>query len=478
MHALDYSVEGVRRLIGDSAADALDRDDAYPASRILRADDGPLATVVRAFMLNEAVERDALGRAFGTAWDDAHPSWSQLVTAAGSQARSRVELTPCAVDDVDWLIASDWSSRRTGAPTASDHVLGVGGASTMLAQCTVRPDVDSALDVGTGCGIQAFHLSTHSRRVVATDVSARCVEFAAFNASLNRIDLELREGSLFEPVMAERFELIVSNPPFVIGSPADGQHDYRDFGGVGDTVCADLVAGAADRLTVGGWCQLLANWEIVDGSDWALNPRTWLESSGLDAWVIQRDVQDPVEYVTTWLRDSGDDRDPAYPAIYDEWLGTLESRGVLGVGFGVITLRNSRATPPVRRFQHAGQPWQQPVAPDIVRWFEVQDLLRRTPAGVLTEQLRVASDVVLEQHGLGDSPVLMVRRTTGMSWSGPIDPFGAQVLMGLDGQRPAAEAVLAAAAEFQIEPESALSQAIPVLGQLAEEGFVRRESGQ
>ena len=33
----------------------------------------------------------------------------------------------------------------------------------MLAQCTVRPEVDRALDIGTGCGVQAFHLTSHAR---------------------------------------------------------------------------------------------------------------------------------------------------------------------------------------------------------------------------------------------------------------------------------------------------------------------------
>ena len=39
----------------------------------------------------------------------------------------------------------------------------------------------------------------------------------------------------------ETFDLIVSNPPFVIGSPAESRHDYRDSGMPGDDVCAALV---------------------------------------------------------------------------------------------------------------------------------------------------------------------------------------------------------------------------------------------
>ena len=43
--------------------------------------------------------------------------------------------------------------------------------------------------------------------------------------------MDLRHGDLLEPVRGETFDLVVSNPPFVIGAPADGtRHTYRDSG--------------------------------------------------------------------------------------------------------------------------------------------------------------------------------------------------------------------------------------------------------
>ncbi len=74
----------------------------------------------------------------------------------------------------------------------------------------------------------------------------------------------------------------------------------------GDALCASVVRGVADHLTESGWCQLLANWEITDGDDWAAHARGWVAESGLDAWVIQRDVQDPAAYIEMWLRDAGE----------------------------------------------------------------------------------------------------------------------------------------------------------------------------
>ena len=56
---------------------------------------------------------------------------------------------------------------------AVDHVLGVGGASLTLARITPRTPVGRALDLGTGCGVQALHLGRHAGSVVATDRNRR-----------------------------------------------------------------------------------------------------------------------------------------------------------------------------------------------------------------------------------------------------------------------------------------------------------------
>ena len=93
-------------------------------------------------------------------------------------------------------------------------MLGIGGATLTLLEMTVRDQVDSALDLGCGCGIQALYLATHASRVVATDVSARACALTQFNAALNETTIDVREGSLFEPVAGETFDLIVVQSSF------------------------------------------------------------------------------------------------------------------------------------------------------------------------------------------------------------------------------------------------------------------------
>ncbi len=272
-------------------------------------------------------------------------------------------------------------------------MLGVGGASTLLAQVTVRRPVGRALDIGTGSGVQALHLSTHAGAVTATDTNPRALRLAAMTAELNCIDVELLAGSLMEPVAGREFDLIVSNPPFVI-SPR-GHYTYRDGGLAGDALCAQLVGQLPGHLAEGGFGQLLVNWEHHAGRDWRDRVAGWLTGTGCDAWVIQREVQDPAEYVELWLADSGD----SDPALYDAWLADFEARGVEAVGFGIVTLRRSGAADPILQLQDVRQSVEQPLGPHIAAWFDRYDFLRTAAdADLLAHRFTVASDADRRAH--------------------------------------------------------------------------------
>src|SRR5690606_12405129 len=151
-------------------------------------------------------------------------------------------------DGEDWFIVSDLGCAVGGAGGIGSReegvVLGVGGASTTLAGITVRTPVASALDLGTGSGIQALHAARHATRVTATDVNPRALHITALTLALSGAPAaDLREGSLFTPLRHdETFDLIVSNPPFVISPGA--RLTYRDGGMRGDDLCRTLVAEA------------------------------------------------------------------------------------------------------------------------------------------------------------------------------------------------------------------------------------------
>ena len=166
-----------------------------------------------------------------------------MLEASGGEVRALVDVRPYADEGRDWWVLSDLTPGLDGAPidVGPDHVLGISSAATSLAQLTVREPAGRALDLGTGCGVQALHLTDHVADVVATDVNERALAMTRLNARLNEVDLDVRAGSLFEPVAGELFDLIVTNPPFVVSPATDERLVYRDSGLPGDELVRRVV---------------------------------------------------------------------------------------------------------------------------------------------------------------------------------------------------------------------------------------------
>jgi methylase of polypeptide subunit release factors len=471
-------------VLGPGAYAALARGETVPA---LRATTGgsPMETLTRLFVLQAEVAAADLRGALGDV-DTllAHGVLRTPVTGAPARddpVGAALDIRPYAADDVDFLVVSDLGTGIGGArgPVRPDHVLGIGGASTTLAQITVRAPVGRALDLGTGCGVQALHLAQHSGAVVGTDTNPRALAMAALTAGLNDVELDLRRGSLFEPVAAERFDLVVSNPPFVV-SPAP-RFAYRDGGLEADELCRVLVEQAAGHLADGGTCQLLANWLHVRGQDWRERVAGWLAPTGCDAIVLQREVLDPMEYAETWLRDGGDDpTSPAYVQAYEAWLDWFDARGVEAVGMGWISMRAAGSSRPRTQLEDLRHPVVQPVGPDLAGWLDRVDRLRRLDDGALLgTPLRLSPDVRVDTGsapapgGTGLDPTApRVRQLTGLCRSGAIDALGVAVLAGVDGSRPLGRVLDEVARAHGMDPADLGTAAAGAVRTLLEEGFL------
>jgi release factor glutamine methyltransferase len=134
----------------------------------------------------------------------------------------------------------------------------------VLDRCRGRSGL-AAVDVGTGSGCIALSLATEGpfARVVATDASPAALEVARANAAEAAPDapVEFREGDLLAPVAGERFDVVVSNPPYVGDEEAEGlDAEVRDWepasalfaGRGGLDVIRRLVPQAAEALVPGG----------------------------------------------------------------------------------------------------------------------------------------------------------------------------------------------------------------------------------
>lgn len=361
LDAAGFSVEGVDALWGVDAAAALHRGNRVAAVRALDArPTTPLTTLAMLFVLGLPVPRADAEQAFPTAGLDAVVS-AGLLRVDDDRAHPTVDLRPYAfVDDAgagSWWIVSDLGELALGSALDEEHVLGIGGATTTLSGLQVPVPVHRVLDLGTGCGIQAMHARRFADEVVATDISRRALDIARFNAQLNGSDgIDFRFGSLFEPVVGERFDRIVSNPPFVITPRTEGvpSYEYRDGGMVGDALVETVLRGLAEHLEPGGTAQLLGNWEYHWGVDGLDRVRAWFEGTDLDAWVIERERQDPNAYAETWIRDGGTKPGTAaFDQLVGAWLDDFRERKVTGVGFGYVVVRRAQTgcSVQLRRFE-------------------------------------------------------------------------------------------------------------------------------
>jgi methylase of polypeptide subunit release factors len=474
-----YTVDAVERLLGPLAASALGREQALPAQRVTAVAGTPLATLVRLFTLGDAVDADDAKAALPSLGVDGADQLG-LVRQQGPGVVATCDLRPYGDDTHDWWVASDLSELATRAPLAEDHVLGIGGASTTLASWTPRPQVERALDLGTGCGVQALHLGAHAREITITDISVRALAYAAFNAELNRCHWNPVRGSMLDPLAGQRFDLIVSNPPFVITPrrPDVPVFEYRDGGQAGDAIVAGLVRSIGAHLAPGGIAQFLGNWEVVGDADWRERVRGWLSGAGLDAWVVQREVQDAAQYAETWARDGGHhSATTEFATMYAAWLDDFAARGVSAVGFGVVTLQRPLVDrEPFLDLGEVAGPVAAPMGPTVLAGLRARTwLAEHTDDELLAVAWRCADDVTEERHGRPgdeDPAVILLRQGGGLRRVVRVGTAGAALASVCDGSLPAGAAVGAIATLLERDEQEVRDELVPLLRTLVADGMV------
>lgn len=468
LDAADYGDSGISTRLDDEAAMSAGRGD-FRAALTATSDLDPQATLIRLFVCGVSVPETAAAKALAPLSLDAAKA-AGLVVDAGDGCRAGMALE---IYGPHWLLSDLPASPERDLD--AEHVLGVGRAAATLAGSVVRREVDSALDVGTGSGIQALHLSGHAAQVTATDVSRRALQFAATNAVLNNLDWELLHGDMLAPVASRRFDLVVCNPPFVIGDGASS-YTYRDSGRVADGVCAELASAAARVLRPGGVLQFLANWPHVRGRDWTERVADWFEGTELDVWAIQRDVLDPLEYVRHWQRDAGGEPDPHRAA---EWLDWFDANDVEAVGFGIVSARlgdGVEGEVVCEDLRHQVEP---PFGERVADWFDARaQLAALTPQTLLDARLRVADGVNLQQEAaLGVEGWEVERQyltaAHGLRGAEEIDPLLVSFLGGCRGDVDVRTQVGLLAAAHEAPAELMAASLDPVIRRLVQRGLLQ-----
>lgn len=484
LEAADYTVDGLHTRLGPTALAALGRDQVVPARRAAVAAGDAAAVLARLFTLGESLPAAVVDAALPRCGVDGARRLG-LVAVDDGRVGARYDLRPYGDESHHWWVLSDLGEVATGIPLRDDHVLGVGGASTTLASWTPRRPVGSALDLGTGSGVQSLHLTGHAERVTVTDLSARALEVARFTADLNRQHWRFRQGSMLEPVTGEQFDLVVSNPPFVITPRGEGvpRYTYRDGGRSGDLLVADLVRAVPQVLAPGGVAVMLGNWEVPTGHDWRDVVAGWVAGNGLDAWVVQREVLDVAAYAELWIGDGGLHSGPRYERLYAAWLDDFEARRVGEIGFGVMVLQrpDSDRAPFVdlveaRGAGPAAEAGRAPMGPVVDAALAARTwLATHSGADLLAGRWRLADDVTQERHyrpGQDDPAVILLRQGGGLGLTLRLDTVGAAYASVADGELSADAAAVAIAAVLEAAADAVRAELLPVLRDAVADGFL------
>ncbi|SHM98256.1 methyltransferase [Cryptosporangium aurantiacum] len=214
--------------------------------------------------------RGALGWSRPFRPDTLPPSIVELMDAAGVLCR----------DGDTWRSRVRFSSYdnelfvHSAFPTAAADAVFFGPDTYRMADAAAahveswrgRP-IRRAVDIGCGTGAGAITVAKRApnAEVLAVDINDTALRYAGVNAALAGTDgVRPCRSNLLHDVSGD-FDLIVSNPPFMV-DPAG--RAYRDGGGAdGHALSLDIIDLAAERLNPGGSLVLFSGVGIVDGHD-------------------------------------------------------------------------------------------------------------------------------------------------------------------------------------------------------------------
>lgn len=335
-----------------------------------------------------------------------------------------------------------------GSPLPADIVPGPGGASYSLLHLTPRNHVEQVWDLGCGSGVQSVLAAQHADRVIATDIDERCLEMTRQSADATGVRVETRRGSLAEPVEGELFNLIVSNPPFVIGDTTQLVH--RQSPRHADELTAELLDVLPTHLEEEGLAIVLTAWLVPDGHEWSARIEQWLPAD-CDTWVGLRSMQSVDQYVDFWLEDAGFGHDTA---ARERWLERLREWQTTAVAFGFVILRKRQ-----------GQTWTR--IEDLRRAIALPDgeqVLQRLAAADRAEQL-TAVDALMDVYV----------PATDQPWRGEVamEPVLMALRDRLNGSHSLTRVADDIARDWRVDPNDVLVNALAGIKLLLDLGLAR-----
>jgi SAM-dependent methyltransferase len=471
-----YTEGGIGDRLGRRHVLAVPAADVPPWLR-RTSDLAPLDTLIRLFLLGVSVPASAVRQALSPMSLDTWVDAGLLALEDGErQVAPRIKLLPVG----HLVVGADRPQRRID-DARPDYVMPPAVTTSELANATIRTPCRRTLDLGTGSGVLGLLAASHSEEVIATDSNPRAVAFARFNAQLNGIDnLSCRTGSLFEPVAEERFDLIVSNPPFVL-SPTT-RFLFRDAGIRGDEFCRRLIRSVPAFLEEGGHCQLKCNFAHRAGEDWKEGLTGWFEGLRCDVIVWVEMTEDVSDYAMRWIISTEADDVDRLPDLYQQWMDYYHGQKIEAVSYLLITLRRRDQRNNWTHIDATPRRIAGPCSTELLATLALRDSCGPLLDDeiLLAKRLRLAADVHIQQRHAMTSRGLQVveaqlEKAGGCRFAMRVEPQVAGFVARCDGTRSVRELLAEMGSVLGDEDEFVKEKGIGIIRSLMDRGILLPE---
>lgn len=361
----------------------------------------PMNTLIRLFILGQSLPREVVSQLLPESFLQTCLDF-ELLDVIDQLVSPQVCLMPMG----ELLLAADTVDKVVGNNPDGFVLPPNTHSAGYLNRCVPRSPVHRTLDLGCGCGVHALFAAGHSEEVIAIDINPAAVAYTQFNAVLNDINnVTVLEGDLFEPVAGQQFDLIISNPPFVL-SP-DSAFTYQGNPMNLDDFCRMLVRQSERFLREQGQVVMLGEWVEKSGVPWSEEVNSWLtKTSACDALLLRNPAVSVAQYVDLRLANSPDDK-ADLERDKQLWRAHLESKNVTAINPCVVVLRKNSGQDHWREELLLTGNTEQSAAVDIRRCIEGQDFLAACvdDESLLEATLRLSDRLqVLEEVGPDERP--------------------------------------------------------------------------
>ena len=364
-----------------------------------------------------------------------------------------------------------------------DIVSGITTSTVSLGLFMVRRGFRNILDLGAGCGAMGFVAARAGGHLLATDINVRAIAFAQFNARLNGIyGAEFATGDAFGPAAGRKFDLMVANPPCVIGPGV--RYAYRDSGMELDGLCRKIVSQAPEFLEEGGLFQSTAEWPDFAGVDWKERMAGWFRNSGCDALVLRMRTRNALEHAEETVYDTDVIDAQVQSRLYGEYADYFERLHVVSISEGLIAMRrrSAVASGPGEnwvRFEELPPRPPEPFGDAVWRMFETRDALDRMKddRGLLESKPRMAPGLALETTRTWTGEAwsdagYRLRQSAGFRFQASVDAHVVNMLKAFEGRKTVREVLEEVAGHLGVSFDAVARGSLAVLREMLQRGFL------